>query len=171
MHLNCILPLHLTTTPITQMPTLPVIFPSIMPSPLPFQSHSHMDNEQVHGTRSNHQNATNSGSHSHGLHHYQTLSPRLYSQPLLTHHHSFSLGSPSPVQLPEIITIVCSFLAQSELVVCTRLDRTWSSIALPLVYQEINLNRRSFKIDSLELGLLKNGDFCRRLTAARDVVC
>ncbi|KAG0255898.1 hypothetical protein BG011_004871 [Mortierella polycephala] len=137
------------------------------PLPLPFQSHSHMDNEEVHRARSNHQNATNSGSHSHGLHHYQTPSPRLYSQPLLPHHHSFSLGSPSPVQLPEIITVVCSFLAQPELVVCTRLDRTWSSIALPLVYQEINLNRRSFKIDSLELGLLKNGDFCRRLTAAR----
>ncbi|KAI7829518.1 hypothetical protein BC939DRAFT_440973 [Gamsiella multidivaricata] len=76
----------------------------------------------------------------------------------------------SPVLLPEIISIVCAYLDAPSLAVATRINRTWSAISLPLLYREITLAWRGFKIDSLELGVRRNGHHCRKLAAAREVV-
>ncbi|KAF9574117.1 hypothetical protein EC968_007369 [Mortierella alpina] len=75
----------------------------------------------------------------------------------------------SPVDLPETISLVCSYLDLPGLAVATQLNRTWSSFSLPLLYREIHLNSRTFKLDSLELGLLRHGHLCQKLSAVRDV--
>ncbi|CAO3563101.1 unnamed protein product [Mortierella alpina] len=75
----------------------------------------------------------------------------------------------SPVDLPEIISLVCTYLDLPGLAVATQLNRAWSSFTLPLLYREIHLSTRTFKIDSLELGILRHGHLCQKLTAVRDV--
>ncbi|KAF9290837.1 hypothetical protein BGZ68_005909 [Mortierella alpina] len=75
----------------------------------------------------------------------------------------------SPVDLPEIISLVCTYLDLPGLAVATQINRVWSSFTLPLLYREIQLTSRTFNIDSLELGLLRHGHFCQKLTAVRDV--
>lgn len=76
----------------------------------------------------------------------------------------------SPVLLPEIIHIICSYLGTRDLAAVARLNRTWYAISVPLLYREITLGWRGFKIDSLELGVLRNGHLCRKLTTTREVV-
>ncbi|KAF9348234.1 hypothetical protein BGX26_000329 [Mortierella sp. AD094] len=75
----------------------------------------------------------------------------------------------SPVLLPEIITLICAHLGKSNLAVASRINRAWSAICLPLLYHTITINWIGFKMSSLELGVLQNGQFCQKLIAAREV--
>ncbi|KAG0030090.1 hypothetical protein BGZ81_003087 [Podila clonocystis] len=77
--------------------------------------------------------------------------------------------SSSPVCLPEIISTIVSYLDQPNLARASRINQTWASICLPILYHEIRLSSRAFNIKSLELGLMKHGHYSQKLFAARDV--
>ncbi|KAG0034716.1 hypothetical protein BGZ82_005630 [Podila clonocystis] len=77
--------------------------------------------------------------------------------------------SSSPVCLPEIISAIVSYLDQPNLARAARINQTWASICLPILYREIRLSSRAFNIKSLELGLKKHGHYSQKLFAARDV--
>ncbi|KAF9384432.1 hypothetical protein CPB97_005682 [Podila verticillata] len=77
--------------------------------------------------------------------------------------------SSSPVNLPEIISAIVSYLDQPNLARAARINQTWASICLPILYRDISLSSRTFNIKSLELGLKKHGHYSQKLFAARDV--
>ncbi|KAK3804523.1 MAG: hypothetical protein J3Q66DRAFT_442889, partial [Benniella sp.] len=75
---------------------------------------------------------------------------------------------PSPVQLPEIIDIICSYLSSADLAAAARVNSAWYDISIPLLYRELAL-LRTHKYHSLVLGVSRNGHLCRKLTASREV--
>ncbi|KAI1319895.1 hypothetical protein EDD11_002569 [Mortierella claussenii] len=74
----------------------------------------------------------------------------------------------SPVFLPEIVSLICSYLDNSTLAVAAGLNKAWSQICLPLLYRDIVLGSYGFKMDSLELGILRHGHLCQRFKAVRE---
>ncbi|KAF9201843.1 Transcription factor COE1 [Haplosporangium sp. Z 27] len=75
----------------------------------------------------------------------------------------------SPVLLPEIISIISSYLHKPQLAVAARINRTWSNICLPILYHTISVSGLTFKINSLEIGVLRNGHYCQVLITANQV--
>jgi hypothetical protein len=76
----------------------------------------------------------------------------------------------SPVQQPEIVDAICSELDLADLATAAMVNRAWHAICVPILYQEIVLCSRTFKINSLILGVRRYGNLCRKLKATREVV-
>ncbi|GJJ72853.1 hypothetical protein EMPS_05211 [Entomortierella parvispora] len=73
----------------------------------------------------------------------------------------------SPVELPEIASCIASYLCKASLARASRINRTWHSICCPILYNDVHIGVLGFNMTSFELGVVRCGIYCQRLTVAR----
>jgi len=73
---------------------------------------------------------------------------------------------PGPLGVPEVLSIVGSFLTLGSLSVCLRVSRTWYDTFLSWLWCEVNLNSRFLKLPSVE-AVRKHVALVRRLEIKR----